>query len=122
VTAIHDGGNFHELARCRRDLARLRLHLHQTWCGKVSGRDGNAMLATVRVREGLPAYAGHDRRSAVRGYVRNTWNWMRSGGGADIRIGSDRARRCGWLASARMEECPQIRGSHTTGDGASCSA
>jgi hypothetical protein len=73
-------------------------------------------------RERVPACAGHDQRSGVRGYVRNTWNRMRGGGGADIRIGSERAGRCGWRASAKMEECPQISGSHTSGDGAGGSA
>ena len=73
-------------------------------------------------RERVPACARHDQRSAVRGYVRNTWNRMRGGGGADIRIGSERAGRCGWMASAKTDECPQISGSHTSGGGVGCPA
>jgi hypothetical protein len=61
-------------------------------------------------------------RSAVRSYVRKTWNRMRGGGGAEIRIGSDCVGRCGWMASSGIVEPPQISGIQASGDGAGCSA
>lgn len=70
----------------------------------------------------VPACARHDQRSAVRGYVRRTWNRMRGGGGADIRFGSGCVGRCDWMASSGILEPPQTSGIQASGDGAGCSA
>ncbi len=115
-----DGGNVSDVCTSTQDGNRAS----NTCCRArrmTTKREGHGSLLTGE-RDRVPACARHDQRSAVRGYVRKTWNRMRGGGGADIRIGSDCAGRCCWMDSSGIVEPPQMSGSQASGDGTGCSA
>ncbi len=115
-----DGGNVSDVSTSTQDGSRAS----NTCCRarRMTTRwEGHGGLRTGE-RDRVPACARHDQRSAVRGYVRKTWNRIRGGGGADIMIGSNCAGRCCWTASSGIAEPPQMSGSQASGDGAGCPA